>query len=261
MEETAITEAEWLAATDPTLMLRTIKGKSSVRKFRLCAAACCRRIDYLLIPTQLARGAVVLAERMADRLKVSPTLPEFRDRLLLNGFAWIDGVRRERQNNAYAHAVWAASDALEDDDSFLGLAPPGNYDLSPLTNAAADAAWAVAHWRRRNDEDPVKAEEHQRESAEQVTLVHDVFGNPFGSARAPDPGRLSWQGGTVSQLARSAYEERQLPEGMLYPERLALLADALEDAGCTDAELLGHLRSAGPHVRGCWAVDLLLSKQ
>jgi hypothetical protein len=42
---------------------------------------------------------------------------------------------------------------------------------------------------------------------------------------------------------------------------LPILADALEDAGCTDADLLGHLRSPGPHVRGCWAVDLVLGKE
>jgi hypothetical protein len=39
------------------------------------------------------------------------------------------------------------------------------------------------------------------------------------------------------------------------------LADALEDAGCTDADILSHLRSPGPHVRGCWALDLLLGKE
>ncbi|HKB40626.1 MAG TPA: hypothetical protein VKD72_29640, partial [Gemmataceae bacterium] len=45
------------------------------------------------------------------------------------------------------------------------------------------------------------------------------------------------------------------------PARLAVLADALEDAGCSDADLLSHLRGSGPHVRGCWAVDLILGKQ
>jgi hypothetical protein len=43
-------------------------------------------------------------------------------------------------------------------------------------------------------------------------------------------------------------------------DRMPVLADALEDAGCTDAELLAHLRSPGPHVRGCWAIDLLLGR-
>jgi hypothetical protein len=53
----------------------------------------------------------------------------------------------------------------------------------------------------------------------------------------------------------------QLPAGQLDPTRLAVLADAVEEAGCTDADLLGHLRGPGPHVRGCWAVDLLLGKE
>jgi hypothetical protein len=49
--------------------------------------------------------------------------------------------------------------------------------------------------------------------------------------------------------------------GRLDPTRLAVLADALEEAGCADAELLGHLRGPGLHVRGCWAVDSLLGRQ
>jgi hypothetical protein len=61
-------------------------------------------------------------------------------------------------------------------------------------------------------------------------------------------------------LARAAYWYRLLPSGHLDPARLAVLADDLEDAGCTDPDLLGHLRGPGPHVRGCWAVDLLLGK-
>jgi hypothetical protein len=64
----------------------------------------------------------------------------------------------------------------------------------------------------------------------------------------------------VVALAQAAYEQRELPAGTLDIARIAILSDALEDAGCTDAELLGHLRGPGPHVRGCWAVDLLLGK-
>jgi hypothetical protein len=64
----------------------------------------------------------------------------------------------------------------------------------------------------------------------------------------------------VVALAQAAYEQRELPAGTLDMARLAVLADALEDAGCTDADLLSHLRGPGPHVRGCWAVDLILGK-
>ena len=64
----------------------------------------------------------------------------------------------------------------------------------------------------------------------------------------------------MQRLAEDAYEERELPAGTLDVTRLAVLADALEDAGCDQADLLAHLRGPGSHVRGCWAVDLLLGK-
>jgi hypothetical protein len=70
----------------------------------------------------------------------------------------------------------------------------------------------------------------------------------------------SWLSAAVVAVARAAYEERQLPAGTLDAARLAVLADALEEAGCTDAALLGHCRGAGPHVRGCWVVDALLGQ-
>ena len=86
-----------------------------------------------------------------------------------------------------------------------------------------------------------------------------VFGNPFRPVTI-SPDVLAWNDATVVRLAQTAYEERHLPEGTLDNGRLAVLADALEEAGCTDTAILGHLRGPGPHVRGCWAVDLLLGK-
>ena len=76
-------------------------------------------------------------------------------------------------------------------------------------------------------------------------LVRDLFGNPFRPVRL-DP---AWRTPDVLQLAQAAYEHRALPAGTLEAERLLLLADALEDAGCTNTDLLDHLRSEGPHVR------------
>jgi hypothetical protein len=76
-----------------------------------------------------------------------------------------------------------------------------------------------------------------------------------------DPCWVAWNGGTVQKLAEDAYEQRVSPDGILANNRLALLADALEDAGCSDAELLAHLRSPGPHVRGCWVLDLVPGKE
>jgi hypothetical protein len=64
----------------------------------------------------------------------------------------------------------------------------------------------------------------------------------------------------VVALAQVIYDERSLPAGTLDNARLAALAGALADAGCTNAGILGHCRSEGPHVRGCWVVDLVLGK-
>src|SRR5262249_29434874 len=87
-------------------------------------------------------------------------------------------------------------------------------------------------------------------------LLRDIIGNPFRPV-ALDP---AWRTPTVTALATAAYEERQLPAGTLDPQRLAILADALEDAGCAKDQILNHLRSPSPHVRGCWPLDLLLAR-
>ena len=85
-------------------------------------------------------------------------------------------------------------------------------------------------------------------------LVREVFGNPFLiPPPSCDPAWRSWQDATPVKLARGAYEDRAF-------DRLPVLSDALEEAGCTDANILSHLRSPGPHVRGCWALDLVLCK-
>jgi hypothetical protein len=91
-------------------------------------------------------------------------------------------------------------------------------------------------------------------------VVREILGNPFRPA-AFDPALLHWHDGIVPALARAAYDARTLPAGTLDNSRLAVLADALEEAGCADAALLGHLRGAGPQVRGCWALDALLCRE
>jgi hypothetical protein len=92
-----------------------------------------------------------------------------------------------------------------------------------------------------------------------VALMREVCGNPFRPVAA-DPRWLFWQDGRIRQLAEAAYQERLLPSGHLDPDRLGVLADALEEAGCENPEILDHLRGPGPHVRGCWPVDLCLGK-
>jgi hypothetical protein len=71
--------------------------------------------------------------------------------------------------------------------------------------------------------------------------------------RSLDPAWLTWNHGTVPAIARHIYNDRAFHD-------LPLLADALEDAGCTDPYILAHCRGGGEHVRGCWVVDLILGK-
>jgi hypothetical protein len=90
--------------------------------------------------------------------------------------------------------------------------------------------------------------------------LRDIFGSRPSRGFDAEPGWLAGNDETVVKLARASYEKRSLPSGLIDPARLAVLADSLEDAGCTDPELLSHLRGPGPHVRGCWAVDRILGK-
>src|SRR5262249_49494702 len=83
-----------------------------------------------------------------------------------------------------------------------------------------------------------------------AALVREVTGNPF-HAIAFDP---SWRTTDVQALARAAHEGRAF-------DRLPILADALEEAGCADGRLFTHLRDPGPHARGCWALDLVLGRE
>jgi hypothetical protein len=83
-----------------------------------------------------------------------------------------------------------------------------------------------------------------------VAAVQDVFGNPF----RPVTFSHSWRTDTAVALARQMYESRDF-------SAMPILADALQDAGCDSDDILTHCRSAGPHVRGCWVVDLVLRKQ
>jgi hypothetical protein len=94
-----------------------------------------------------------------------------------------------------------------------------------------------------------------------VQELNTVVGNRTCPAqRRVDPSWLTWAGGTIPRLARTIYEERDVPSGHLDAARLAVLADALEEAGCDNKEVLEHCREAGPHTRGCWPVDLILGK-
>jgi len=83
-----------------------------------------------------------------------------------------------------------------------------------------------------------------------IAFLRDLFGNPFRPAHSVIPAWRRWNRGAVVRVAEDIAAKQAF-------EHLPILADALEEAGCTDAAILGHCRGPGPHVRGCWVVDLL----
>jgi hypothetical protein len=95
----------------------------------------------------------------------------------------------------------------------------------------------------------------------QAGLLRDIFGPLLFREVKIDPLLLTKNDSLIPKLARAAYDHRALPSGAVDGAHLLVLADALEEAGLTDAEVLGHLRSGGPHVRGCWAVDVVLGQK
>jgi hypothetical protein len=87
----------------------------------------------------------------------------------------------------------------------------------------------------------------------QAMLLRDIIINPTGLRRMC-PTWLAVNGRVVERLAREVYQENSF-------DLLPILADALEDAGCEDPDILAHCRCEGLHTRGCWVIDLLLSKE
>ncbi len=118
---------------------------------------------------------------------------------------------------------------------------------STVTNTTRYGAWNAA--RAVGEAGRVA---HRRERHAQADLLREVFGNRARPVAA-EPAWLKWNGGAVPAMAHAILADGRFAD-------LPVLADALEEAGCDEAELLAHLRGPGPHARGCWALDLLLGK-
>jgi hypothetical protein len=236
-----MTEAEWLTELDPEKLylalrnekntFRNGKGWVSVRrfpvsdrKFRLYCCACCERV-LDLIPQHEVRALLAVAERWAEG---DATEEEVREAM--------EVARRIRAEITLVQQSYLDMAAAQ----LSALAVTGIFLTEGLGVAfAASVAKKGWGWRQVRD---------------LVDLLHDVVGNPFRPVAFARPRLVP----LVVSLAQAAYDERVPPKCQLDPIRLSILADALEDAGCTDNAILGHLRSPRPHVRGCWAVDLCL---
>jgi hypothetical protein len=216
-----MTEAEWLAGSNVDAMLDLVSAGQPTRRLRLFGAASCRLI-WEFLWDERERQVVVTLERFADG----------------------------QATDAERTAVSAAFEDLCDERRWkmqykFESALPGSL-LDDQLKAHSAKYWAetltMPHYKGAPSEDEL--------NSKQADMLRDIFGNPYRPV-AFDP---RWRTADAVGLARGIYEERAF-------ERLPLLADALMDAGCGDEPVLAHCRSEGPHVRGCWVVDLVLGKE
>jgi hypothetical protein len=238
-----VTEAEWLACDDPEPMLKFVVGKVSERKVLLFCVAACALIRHFLDSGYL--HLLSLTERFADGDSTFEELSAAYQ-LLPEGPLG--------QKVPADSAVWWAPLGLANNsrggarlmaDSALGVVVCVTASLGSGNRPGRQPRSRVVRGR--------VAEGNRR----LASLLRDVAAvRPL-----PAPTVEPWRTPTATALAQAAYKERALPLGQIDPSRLAVLADALEEAGCTDPDLLGHLRAPGPHVRGCWALDLVLGRE
>jgi hypothetical protein len=245
-------EADWLAAEHPQPMIALLGDLSLEhkpdgdenpavwwvgRKLRLWACACCRRVVHLLTDERSRAGLEALERYVDGELGEK----EFRAAILAAAKVTWDTEAANAPGSEY-NAATAVCSAMEDiQDEF--------------TDTEEAAGWAVNAVAAEVPDEPATGYDghitaRAAEQRAQADLLREVFGNPFRPV-ALDP---AWLTSDVRALAHAIYAERAF-------ERMPILADALQEAGCESEDVLAHCRSAtAPHVRGCWVVDLLLGK-
>jgi hypothetical protein len=240
-----LTEAEWLAATDPSPMLAFVhaSGRASFRKLWLFTAASCRCASSVL-PAELVRAIA----RISELLATGKAPPEERQAVHVVARQWKEFL-----------VAWRNFEAAALIREFE------NYFARPAQRSWDSARWAIQLARLPDWPYPeggllqeTGAElPPRRQPAATITDRYRCLSNilrclfSYSTANL-DPAWLSWNGGAVPQIARSIDDDQAF-------DRMPLLADALEDAGCTDAEILGHCRGDGEHVRGCRVLELILT--
>jgi hypothetical protein len=214
-------------------MVNYLEGKVSDRKLRLFACACCLRSWTFTVPA--CEEVVTTAARFADGWATEEELDDARIR--------------------------AAN--LIGDDPFVvrafGLEAAAAVAAMPAMEAARATLQAILLSARQNvsyadipgfDSQRAEVEAQRGELWDQCALLRHLVGNPFHPA-AVDPGWLRWNNGTIAKMAILIYNENRFDD-------LPFLADALQDAGCDNEEILTHCRMPMEHPRGCWVVDGLL---
>jgi hypothetical protein len=239
-------EDEWLSSTNVLELLSHAFNKCSERKFRLFCLECCRRIAHLLTDPR-SREALEFLERNVDpgvigRKGIVAVRKSARSAANFNPY----GDQREPGRTARYASGLASCCPL------IALDPAPFYSAQWCSMTAATALW----WSEATPDtmtvidhsDPRMSMIHAQHSS----LLRDIVGNPFRPVKV-DPAWLAANESAASRIAQSMYDENVF-------DRLPILADALEDAGCADGAILSHLRGPGPHVRGCWVIDLVLGR-
>ncbi len=221
-------EKLWFETRVADALMSSFRDTGSGRKWRLVAIACCRRILHL-----------VQSKRMKKLLETSEMFADGHiDRNRLDD-ALLSAVNAVSATTAFLPEVRAISGAAQAKFSVRGVA-------RFCRKAAFNGRKADKRRASPNDgQDP--------EMIAQLELTRDIFGNPFRPA-VINPNWLIWNDGIVEKLVRTIYDERRW--GIM-----PVLGDALEDAMCDNTDILDHCRGPGPHVRGCWVVDLILGKE
>jgi hypothetical protein len=247
-----MTEAEWLACTEPDDLLQFLRDQASDRQLRLFVCACCRRLLPWLqgkrkAALALCEKALEVSEKYADGLVDQATLTAALPASAYYSVTAGPGILAAEVARRTLHVQLAGNER----PMRFGRRLIGH----PASEAAEFARSVVSSIAGETKDRSGKAKAARKrtatlqEKAFQVELLRDLFGNPFQSV-VIDSGWLAWNGGTVVHLAQGIYNKRRFTD-------MPILADALEEAGCTEPDILPHCRQPGPHVRGCWLIDLL----
>ena len=216
-----MTESEWLTATDPTAMLEFLQGKASDRKLRLFACGVSRQFAPL-VRTDVFLLGIEAAEGFVDGQRTKAAMTRCRRAMKERMVELVGGYPQSDE--------WKAL--------FLTSLAIGEKEYRGFSASLFNMLQSRGGY-------PLK-----RVINSAGLIVSDIFGNPFRPVTL-DP---RWQSETVVALATGIYAERAF-------DRMPILADALEEAGCDHTDILAHCRGDGPHVRGCWVVDLILGKE
>jgi len=256
-----MTEREWLVCEDWRSMIAFTSGRWTQRKEMLYVCAGLRSLWDLLYDYG-SQFAVEVAERAADRTASSgeiaaaehnaetPTFGyQFESECVRTWNRNDTGVRRLMEMGVFTEEDLRVDGPLGDEKTrcrLLNAAEIAYHVVPPFGECGL--LQEILRYLSRQDEWPGG------------WLVREILGNPFRSFSIAGSVAV-WNDSIISRLAQAAYDDRILPAGTLDNTRLFILADALEEAGCTDEQILTHLRGGGEHYRGCWVIDLLLGKQ